>query len=351
MARKPKPTIPFVFSPGADNFSEHLEITELEDRETVHWASLGVTINTPKGAIYPSFDAIEKANPNLVTFHGKKGYSIGTYHEFLTDVDSSKLAGFSMGRIEVTFGEATPLMGFLFDCIHREKYYGRWEYIVTARIVGAVDVDEAELAFANAAIRYFDKFRETPSVWAMSEEELLDFTDDTTSPPEFHTGAAGVQDADPLRFYYYGLAQSDSVSACLYFYRVLEYYSFLSNRKELSVARHNASISDEDFTSRVLTIISRDEKGPLLRLVNQITDPAFLRNATTIGLTNNNSSEVLGQNLYAFRNSIVHGKGSGGFSLHSPSIIKDELESATSWRVALRTLAKVAIERFGKKLL
>jgi hypothetical protein len=76
-----------------------------------------------------------------------------------------------------------------------------------------------------------------------------------------------VTNLDPLRFYYNGMAQVDNVAACIYFYRTLEYFSFFTNATEMNRLRHDPNLSDADFSSRLLDLVSRDEKGPIFRLI------------------------------------------------------------------------------------
>jgi hypothetical protein len=167
-----QPTIPFEFSPSADEFEEHhLEYKDAPGGQSVTWAIVGVTIIIPSYEWSPDFDEIEKANGGLVKFHGLTGFSIGSYHELLIGALPSPI-GFKMGKIEVTFGIATPLIAYLFQGLHREKYFGLWEHITTARIVGA-DHDEVEIAFINAAIRYNETFGIVPSIFAMDESLLF----------------------------------------------------------------------------------------------------------------------------------------------------------------------------------
>jgi hypothetical protein len=47
--------------------------------------------------------------------------------------------------------------------------------------------------------------------------------------------------------------------------------------KEFAKVRHDAMVSDEIFPSEVMKLISKDEKGPLLKLVNQLTTKKLLR--------------------------------------------------------------------------
>jgi hypothetical protein len=157
-------------------------------------------------------------------------------------------------------------------------------------------------------------------------------------------------DIDPIRFYYQGLSQTDTVAACIYFYRVLEYYSFLHNRKLMQRLRHDGSISEEEFAKQVLQIITKEEKGPLLQLVNAIADSESLDQAVATGLIKSSSSSLLGESIYAFRNSIVHGKLSYGHALHSTSVFLEDV-SISAWRTILKRMAKRTIVSYGKKLI
>jgi hypothetical protein len=347
------PTLPFNFEySGNKDYLKQLSITKYEGYEVVSWPPAGVSFKTPTYEYWPNRADVAAANGGLVTFHGDKGYSIGSFHEFFVAGTNQRRIGFQMGRLEVTFGTATPLMAYLFDGSHEDDFFDPWDHLSTVRIVGATDIQEAELAFTNAAIRYYNRFKASPTLWEMN---LNDFFPDEEEDeydnlnPSVLVESAAIRDVEPLRFYYQGLTQSDPVAACLYFYRVLEYYSFLTYRKELSSARHDTALSDDEFLRRCLDTLSRDDKGPILRLVNQITDKGFLENAKTIELVKTADADLFGQNLYAFRNSIVHGKDSSGYVLHSPSVFNVEV-NLISWRVALRSLAQNAINRFGRKL-
>jgi hypothetical protein len=348
------PTIPFYFNePQAKDYLDHLTIVDQGTDETVTWAPAGVTFVVPPYEYSPSRKAITKANPGLVTFHSDHGFSIGTYHEFLIHSDCQHFTGFKMGKIEVTFGQATPLMAYLFEGLHRGKYYGEWESIHTARILGSTDAQETELSFSNAAIRYHQKHSVLPTLREMNLDDFVSFTDlddADDAEPEVLIDGPVIQDMEPIRFLYGGLNQSDAVGGCLYFYRVLEFYAFSSMRKEFAKIRQDPTVSEVNFPTEILKLISRDEKGPMLRLVNQIAGKRLIKDAVRSGLIVSESANLLGENLYAFRNSIVHGKSSYGYELHSPSLLEKQT-TPWAWRNVLKDLAKTAIDRFGTKLL
>jgi len=175
--------IPFEFDPPAQEFEEHhLRYESVQGGQLVTWPLIGVGIVVPPHEYSPDFDDIEKANGGLVKFHSLKGFSVGSYHEFLVQELPTHI-GFKMGKIEVTFGNATPLMAYLFHGYHREKYFGMWDTITTARILGASS-DEVEIAFVNGAIRYSEATGIVPSIFAMDESLLFGDEDEQQQPGE-----------------------------------------------------------------------------------------------------------------------------------------------------------------------
>jgi hypothetical protein len=144
------------------------------------------------------------------------------------------------------------------------------------------------------------------------------------------------------------MTQVDDVAACVYFYRTLEYFSFFTNATEMNRLRHDPNVSDADFSRSLLDLVSRDEKGPIFRLITSFADTAILDNAVTNGLIKNPVGNLLCEALYAFRNSIVHGKFSYGYSLLSGSVLQED-PIVPKWKVLLRKLARLALDRYGAK--
>jgi hypothetical protein len=130
---------------------------------------------------------------------------------------------------------------------------------------------------------------------------------------------------------------------------VLEYYSFLTNKKQITQLRHDTALSENDFAKRILDLISKDEKGPLLKLINLSGDATVAQQAFAAGFIQNENIGLLGEAIYAFRNSIVHGKNSHGYDLQSTSILADN-PSLPVWRALLQALAKKVMHSFGSKL-
>ncbi len=253
-----------------------------------------------------------------------------------------------MGNMEVSFGQASPFAAYVFDYIHRPKYFGSWDVIHTARMTG-VAVDNVEAAFLNACIQYHERTGDLPSPFAMDDGFLWDEEQDAPEPVSLSLGPI-IKDLDPLRFYHFGIAQADNAAACIYFYRTLEYFSFLTNQTKLTKLRHDGTVSEAEFAKRVMDVVFKDEKGPLLHLVNLISDTVILNKAVEDNIIQASSSGALGEAIYAFRNSIVHGKFSYGYTLQSGSVLDDDAH-LPKWRHLLQTLARKAITRFGSTLI
>ncbi len=187
---------------------------------------------------------------------------------------------------------------------------------MSLRIIGA-GADDAEIAFINASAAYEARFGILPELFAMDYNLIDEIVDDDPDTEQAFTVPPMVTNLEPLRFFYNGLSQVDDIAACIYFYRTLEYFSFFTNANEMTKLRHDAAVSDTDFSRKILELVSRDEKGPVFKLIAALADGTILASAVTDGLIKSPVANVLCEALYAFRNSIVHGKFSYGYSLQS----------------------------------
>ena len=89
-------------------------------------------------------------------------------------------------------------------------------------------------------------------------------------------------------------------------------------------------------------------RSEIFKLITSLADTAILDGAVTDGLIKNPLANVLCDAFYTFRNSIVHGKFSYGYSLLSGSVLQEE-PMVRQWRVLLRKLARLALDRYGAK--
>jgi hypothetical protein len=232
-----------------------------------------------------------------------------------------------------------------------EDYFGPWDSISSLRLLG-VNNEDVEAAFINACDAYADKFGTLPVVFELNEdydyEEEEKEEDSTNKYPGIKTGPPIINNLEPLRFLYGGLLQPDALSACIQFYRVLEYFSFFTNFNEIKKLRHDHTLSDAEFSSKILQFAVKDEKVPILKLIAKLVDNDLLSRAQAEGLIENSAANTLGEKLYIFRNSIVHGKFSFGYALESGSAI-EKSETIKKWRNLLRELARRALRQYGSR--
>lgn len=340
------PVVPYQFEPTSDHYEEeHLVWEDASRGHMVSWSVIGARIFVPKDMELP-LEELAAANNSAFKSYGQFGFTLGNYSEFFVSMPDAKYCGFKMAGVEASFGDATPLAALIFDPFHREKWFGTWDTIMSLRIFG-VGADEAEIAFLNGMTAYEEKFGILPDLFHIDPNLLFD-GEEAEHEEQIYIAPPMVTNLDPLRFYYNGMAQVDDVAACIYFYRTLEYFSFFTNATEMNRLRHDSNLSDADFSRKLLDLVSRDEKGPLFRLITSLADTAILEGAVTDGLIKNPVGNVLCEALYAFRNSIVHGKFSYGYSLLSGSVLHEDT-MAPQWKVLLRKLARLALDRYGAR--
>jgi hypothetical protein len=340
--------ISYEFDPTSENYEEHHLVWEdAPGGKSVFWPVVGARLFVPVGS--NDLEDITAANSGAFRSYSHSGFSIGDYSEFFVSMPNEKYVGFKMGNIEATFGQAKPLAALIFDPYHREKWFGPWESILSLRIIGA-RAGEAELAFLNASTLYEEKSGILPELRSIDLSLILDYD---YEQPDYEEGMVVpappiIMNLEALRFYHNDLDQVDDVAACLYFYRTLEYFSFFTNATEMSRLRHDPNISDAEFSRRMLDLVGREEKGPIFKLIAGLADNTFLAATVKDGLIKAPLPNLFGEALYAFRNSIVHGKFSYGYSLLSGSVLEKD-PTVLKWKVVLAKLARLALARYGTK--
>lgn len=342
------PLIPFEFDPGASNYYDaHLMWHDEAKGRSASWPLIGAKLMLPSAPESMTLDELEAANSDFKA-HGFQGFSLGGYHEFIMSLGTEARGGFKFGSIECTFGQATPLAALAFEGHHRSKWFGTWEEISSLRIY-AVGAEDLEQVFISACAAFERKFGHLPVFYPIDEGMLFwDELDDDTPEPELQVSPPIVTNLDPMRFYYNGLSQADDAAACVSYYRVLEHFSFLAHAAEMKKLRHDGSVSDADFSKRVLDLVSKDEKGPIFKLITALADSKMITSAQADGLVGNAAPNTFAEALYAFRNSIVHGKFSYGYALQSSSVIGEDA-TLPKWKTILRALAEAALDKHGTR--
>jgi hypothetical protein len=348
------PAIPFEFDPPGNDFEAgHLTEQTVEGGERITWPLIGKSVFAPdrKGkpaaeVFFIDLETIAQDNPQL-TIHALGGFSLGDYHELFIGGAPAHRA-YRFGAVEASFGEGSPLLARLFWNVYYEKYWGEWSSCTSLRITNCPP-DLVERYVIAALLEYRNEIGLLLSVMQV-DFNGLDFDEEFDAEPTGQgivAAAPPVTDLDPLRFYISGLS-SDDEAACLAFYRVLEFYAFMQQAAQVTALRRDVGVSDAEFTRRTLELASRDEKGPIFKLLGQITTSDVLKAAKAGGLITEARQDRFNDALYAYRNAIVHGKFGAAFTLRSQSVLLPNGESGR-WRALLQDLAWAALQNLGTK--
>jgi hypothetical protein len=95
-----------------------------------------------------NIEKIEKLNPHFKA-HGRRGYSLGCFHEFFLQSEESSHLNFRIENAEISLGNATPLSKFIFDGEYEHDYHGEWDYIQTIKLLN-VRQEQLEIYLLNA---------------------------------------------------------------------------------------------------------------------------------------------------------------------------------------------------------
>jgi hypothetical protein len=234
----------------------------------------------------------------------------------------------------------------LFEGAYHRKVHGdEWEYYRTTVTMEGLPPDQLEAYVLKTLDVLSDHSSEPVGLISFGPVEFWE-------PPELEEPPARIVavplDLEPLRFLQRGRREYTHESACLQFYRVLEFYAFFGVQRDIAALRANAALTDHQFLTRVAAIAYRDEKTPIVRLVEHLAGKRLLARAVAKGLISTPSGKSLGEALYEFRNSFVHAKYIQRALIHAPSVFDDEA-SSHEWRHILFELARGAISKFARK--
>ncbi|HOB92880.1 MAG TPA: hypothetical protein PKL46_02345 [Aquabacterium sp.] len=343
------PTIPLRFDPPAwEHHEGHFDFTEISGITVATWNLLGLSVRHPSGSMWADLSEVKSETPAL-NLLGYFGFNLGKYSEiFLGDIPN--YATFRMGNVEVTFGQPSPLITYLFDG-HRDKHFhGHWFDMATIRIYGS-SFEEYEIILLSAFDRYEEKFSVLPHVVEISPVEWADVTehdDDDQGEVTHQFPAAIPADVEPLRCMYYAKTSAEPAAACIQYFRVLEYYAFFSLSQRLNTLRRDSGISDREFFLSTAQLLTKDEKGPIIKLVAELATNELLSLAKDSGLVARIDSNLLGSNLYDFRNSIVHAKNDFRTAVMVDPIVSGPT-TTNAWRRVLHQLAKSALQNHASQ--
>lgn len=319
---------------------------------------------TVLGAICDKFEKLDlsKILIKKIKFYYDFGFHYDNYAEFfyhesqLAETLETPLKEFEFGEYKVKIGEASGVFKLIFSELSGDKRFGDWEYYQTIKIrdnrkkvLAENEVDK----FLQMALYFINRYSPTQK----AEVIKLDLYGDEVEIEESQNfkNISEIKYKEPLIFYAEGLKHGDNEISFLYFYKVLEYF-FLINRKEeyenLISEYNKSSESDktDEFIKKVSSIHTTKEKDNLKRLLSnplyqpKIQDLADIAYNKKI-ITQNSTGKLL-NDLYYFRNSIVHGKFGDKIELTLPKIINQNRITTRNWIKITRELAEIIIDNF-----
>ena len=265
---------------------------------------------------------------------------------------------FKLNNIEVSLGNPTPLMQYLFGInVFSNDYLDSWNGIQTLRFYGDIG-DSLELRLLQALLSFGEIFKTifilvhlNESYYSYPEEDLYIIGQEINAPitdqnKEIKNPEYCINDIDTLRLFHSGLIAGDAENSFLQFYKILEYYSILYNIDNLSKFRWDRTVSKTEFRNKILKLVRRDEKSQICQLIQYIITPEISKTALKHKLITSTDNESLGEALYKFRNSIVHAKYAYQGQMRIPTLFSDS-STIKEWKIIVQALAKNAIKTFG----
>ncbi len=343
------PRIPSAFNPH--DWEQHLRFSEDHGVMEAHWPLAGVSIYYPKPTekwkVAPDRAEVSACTPQLA-FHGHHGYSVGPFSEFFVYAGREpNPVSFTMGTIEGSFGQVTPLAHLLYHYGHDDDLEGEFSAYQSIRLFGCTK-HNAEAALISAVVFLEKQHGLTCEVFPVGNAEWPEEEAYTGEEKELEFPNP-FSDVEPLRMLFRGRQERDPESAFLQLYRILEYYSVLTLETQVAAMRSDHGLSTRQFLLDVHQLVGRDEKTTLGRMMALVADTPMLTRGRDSGLIGEATANALTNAVYDFRNSVVHAKSDHRAKLFSESIFVDE-SKATAWKRMSEELAWKAITAFGSRV-
>jgi hypothetical protein len=341
--------IPLNIDFNPSDFNSELVEATADGIKSIKWELLNLEIlfsESNKKYSWPSIDDIEKHTPSF-KFYERFGYTIDKFSEFLIIAEDWEYAPnicINVGTgIEISVGDLTPIGCYIFDIYRDNNYHPEFEFCKSIRIYGC-DSENVELYLLNALNKLKDELKFTFSFvsldipdndWEENENEY-EIKDEINLLPNL--------DLITNRLFYKGLEETDKSNSFLDFYRILEYYTVIIMENEIDKIRNNPGVSKRDFVVELNKRMNDNERAFLGRLIKKVADVKLLNFCEKNNIIDKSKADLLSNNLYDFRNSLVHAKSNQKLLPYSKSIfIRDE--GLDNWTYVCKELAKSAMRK------
>lgn len=153
---------------------------------------------------------------------------------------------------------------------------------------------------------------------------------------------------EALAFYNEGMRLHQHEIAFQYFYKVLEHFFLVCRQDEFKnyIAEYNTNNNINRFIDAVTSVYKQGEEIQLKTLLVSIKTEILplINQAFTDGVIAESTVEKFSDELYLYRNTIVHGKSDERFSIKIPSYIGASDEKF--WTVAVNKIAEILIRKY-----
>jgi hypothetical protein len=352
-----KPTIPLTFEKQLTELRSLLRCQVTAGLAEVSWPVAGATIRYPleDSSLFDDWVSLDEVAQHTASFkvHRKFGYTVGKFSEFFVIPmygTTGDTAIAHIGDTEITFGAVTPLGYHLFAGEHDEAYHPSWDEVRSLRILGESAETVERLLLTGTALLEMEANIKV-DLFTFELPDFLEAAWGDARHSEHHDLhlARAVTDVEPLRLFKKGTSESDSASAFLQFYRVLEFYSIIQLQDTVSGLRWDRDLTPKEFLKKMTGIIDRDERSLLGLLLSKIADSGIGELARKKQLIETASIDGLCSAIsaiYAFRNSVVHAK----YDQRALITVESPLAAsslASEWATLCKLLAWRAMKTFG----
>jgi hypothetical protein len=342
------PTIPYDFEEDRDREIEQwFSISERNGIVEAYSQALAVRLYHDPADYHPDSENIASRTPGLIIHEGC-GYSLGTLHEFRVTVERDLMSPddryyvcFRLGDVEVSIGSPTPVFKYIFLNNYDDDYHGDWDWMYTLRLLGTAAIN-AELFLLNILthIKLHSNLQVSLSRFWWPE-------DDCDEEPTIPNTATVYRHLEPLQLYYYAIHEAEDTSACIRFYRILEFYSFVMKDAAVDRLRRDVTIGTREFLFQVNRLLSANDRADICQFLAGLTTPSIIDVAQANGIINAADVNILSNSLYDFRNSIVHAKYEQRATITVDALLGRPPHLIT-WRKILFELATEAMNRYGR---
>lgn len=340
-------------------YEDLLEIGYLENIEYIHRSNnkliiLDNIVNKKIAITSESIGDVNellKVNTNLKILNGH-GYKIGDYAELILPqlpnsknlnslfVEKNNEINFFIDKVEVYIRPATNMYILLTDTI--AGYYTSTDiYTITISFKGITEHNYAD--YYNQALFMISTI--VPENNVVENDNKCYFT---TS--ELDKGYYKNRNYNEV-FYFFNEAMRiyEREISSLYLYKILEYFFLIARKDEFNVILkdYNESNSIDVLINKITKLYKDSEKEQLIILMNSIKENLndIINKAMEWNILKSNNIESFAEELYLYRNSIVHGKSDYKFDLKIPNALC-ESEKDLFWRNSLKQISEILLFKY-----